>query len=166
MTSDKKSFFEKLLEYLLFVLLCAIVLLVLIQVCSRYVIQLPFIGIEELARLVFVWACLLGAALGTIRGRHVRIEFLVRVLPAGMTTFFALLSSVIILMVSAVMVTHGTYFVINRWSFPDYSTALLYPRSLFYLPVPLSGAIMFIYTAKHTITKLKNLFLTTKASSE
>ena len=160
MASAKKSFVEKLLEYVLFVLLSGIVLLVLIQVCSRYVIQLPFVGIEELARLVFVWACLLGAALGTIRGRHIRIEFLIRILPYGMMTFFSILTSAMILMVSAVMVTHGSYFVINRWSFPDYSTALLYPRSLFYAPVPLSGAIMFIYTAKHTIAQVKKSLLT------
>jgi TRAP-type C4-dicarboxylate transport system permease small subunit len=154
MASASKSIFEKFLEHLLLVLIALVIILVLVQVFSRYVVQLPFIGIEELARLVFVWACFLGTGLGVIRGRHVSIEFIIRVLPPGMAKFLSIITSVMILITSSIMVTHGSYFVINRWSFPDYSTALLYPRSLFYVPVPLSGAIIFIYTLKQTVSKL------------
>lgn len=158
MVSAPKSIFEKYLEYSLLVLIVLVVVLVLVQVFSRYVVQLPFIGIEELARLVFVWACFLGTGLGVIRGRHISIDFLIRVLPYGVVTLFSIITPVMILMISAIMVTHGSYFVINRWSFPDYSTALFYPRSLFYVPVPLSGAIIFVYTMKQTVSRLKQLF--------
>jgi TRAP-type C4-dicarboxylate transport system permease small subunit len=71
-------------------------------------------------------------------------------------TLFLLVSYGMILLVSAAMVTHGAYFSINRWSFPDYSTALLYPRSLFYVPVPVSGAIIFVYTVKHAVIRVKD----------
>ena len=157
MASTPKSMFEKFLEYSLLLLITLVIILVLIQVVSRYVVQLPFIGIEELARLVFVWACFLGTGLGVVRGRHISIDFLMRVFPPGIVDLLSLVTLLMILMISAVMVTHGGYFVINRWSFPDYSTALMYPRSLFYVPVPVSGAIMFVYTLKQTFAKLKQL---------
>ncbi len=158
MESAPKSFFEKALEYSLLLLIATVVILVLTQVISRYVVQLPFIGIEELARLVFVWACFLGTGLGVIRGRHISIDFLVRLLPPGVVNLLSIITLLMVLMISAIMVTHGSYFAINRWSFPDYSTALLYPRSLFYVPVPVSGAIIFVYTLKQIIAKLKHLF--------
>ena len=156
MASDTPSIFERFLEYSLFFLISLIVLLVLVQVFSRYLIQLPFVGIEELARLLFVWACLLGTTLGVIRNRHINIEVLIRFLPSRMSQTFSIISLVMVLVISAVMVFYGIKFVLNKWSFPDYSTALLYPRSLFYLPVPLSGAIIFFYTIKQTAVRLKN----------
>ena len=156
MASDSGSIFEKFLEYSLVILISIVVLLVLVQVFSRYLIQLPFIGLEELARLVFVWACFLGTSLGVIRSRHISIEVLLRVLPSRMSQFFSVITALMILIVSAVMVFYGLEFVINKWSYPDYSTALFYPRSLFYLPVPLSGAIIFFYTIKQTVGRLMN----------
>jgi TRAP-type C4-dicarboxylate transport system permease small subunit len=156
MASDSRSIFVKFLEYSLVILISIVVLLVLVQVFSRYLIQLPFIGLEELARLVFVWACFLGTSLGVIRSRHISIEVLLRVLPARMSQLFSVITAIMILIVSAVMVIYGLQFVVNKWSYPDYSTALLYPRSLFYLPVPLSGAIIFFYTIKQTLGRLMN----------
>ena len=41
--------FEKCIEVTLFIFLSIVILLVLIQVLSRYLIQLPFVGIEELS---------------------------------------------------------------------------------------------------------------------
>ena len=156
MASDSRSIFEKFLEYSLFILISIVVLLVLVQVFSRYLIQLPFIGIEELARLVFVWACFLGTALGVIRFRHISIEVLIRNLPSGVGQLLSIVSAVLVLMISAVMVFYGLQFVWSKWAYPDYSTALFYPRSLFYLPVPLSGAIIFFYTIKQAVSRLKN----------
>ena len=156
MESNSRSIFEKLLEYSLFLLISSIVVLVLVQVFSRYLIQLPFVGIEELARLLFVWACLLGTSLGVIRNRHISIEVLIRFLPSRMSQIFFVITVVMILMISAVMVFYGMQFVVSKWSYPDYSTALFYPRSLFYLPVPLSGAIIFFYTIRQGVSRLKS----------
>jgi TRAP-type C4-dicarboxylate transport system permease small subunit len=156
MAADRRSIFKKFLEFSLIILISIVVLLVLVQVFSRYLIQLPFIGLEELARLVFVWACFLGTSLGVIRSRHISIEVLLRVLPSRVSQFFSFITAIMILIVSAVMVFYGLEFVISKWSYPDYSTALLYPRSLFYLPVPLSGGIIFFYTIKQTVGRLMN----------
>ena len=155
MADSKRSIVQKSLEYSLVVLISLIVLLILVQVVSRYLIQLPFVGLEELARLLFVWACFMGTSLGVIRYRHISIDILVSALPDKYKTALQFLTSLIILVISFVMVFYGTHFVIKKWMFPDYSTALYYPRSLFYVPVPISGLIIFIYTAIYSVQRFK-----------
>ena len=152
--------FEKCIEAALFVFLSIVILLVLIQVLSRYLIQLPFVGIEELSRLFFVWACFIGAAYGVTREAHIKIEILEKVLSQRANLFFQLFCTMIILCITGVMVIYGAWFVRDGWIYPDYTTALFYPRSLFHLPVPVCGAIMFVYTAKKSIVLLKSFLIT------
>lgn len=154
--------FLKCLEVTLFIFLSIVILLVLTQVLSRYLIQLPFVGIEELGRLFFVWACFLGAAYGVIREGHINVEILEKILPQKAHRFSQLFCATIILFITGVMVFYGTWFVAEGWTYPDYTTALFYPRSLFHLPVPVSGVIMFIYTANKIFLMLKSI-LTTSA---
>lgn len=152
--------FEKSLEITLVVFLSIVILLVLIQVLSRYLIQLPFVGIEELSRLFFVWACFLGAAYGVIREIHINVEILEKLFSQKINRFFHLFCEMIILCITGIMVIYGTWFVLEGWTYPDYTTALFYPRSLFHLPVPVSGAIMFFYTANKVVLLLKSVFST------
>ena len=149
---------SKILEPVLCILLATLVLIVLAQIVSRYAIQLPFRGMEELARLIFVWACFLGVALCSINGKDIKAEFLTSLVPMKISRWIALVTDMIIVAVSTVMVTSGSLFVISRWVYPDYSTALLYPRSLFWLPVPLCGAVILIHTLKKIIVQIQDIY--------
>jgi TRAP-type C4-dicarboxylate transport system permease small subunit len=155
MAAANRPIVPKLLEYSMVILISLIVLLILVQVVSRYLIQLPFVGLEELARLLFVWACFMGTSLGVIRSRHISIDVLLRSVPDKYKIILQFISSLIILVIGLVMVIYGTQFVISKWQYPDYSTALYYPRSLFYAPVPISGLIIFCYTAKFSIERFR-----------
>jgi len=149
----KKRFFpiiDKALFITCIIFITAIILLVLLQVFSRYVLQLPIKGTEELARLVFVWACFCGAALATLRGEHVRVDFLMKKIPCPTRLWMHMGISMLVASTGAIMSVSGTIYVIEKWMYPDYSTALLYPRSLFWAPVPLAGLII----------SGKNIFLT------
>lgn len=132
-----------ILGYFLLVLLVSMIGLILVQVFSRYVLEISISGIEELARLAFVWGCFLGIGLSSIRDDHIRVEILLTKVPKSYEKIMRFVSYLMILFTSAVMIVVGTRFVVNKWIFPDYSTILLYPRALFWLPVPISGAIIF-----------------------
>ena len=157
MHDNNRSCFIKILEIVLFVLSATIVVLILVQIFSRYVTRLPFQGIEELARLIFVWACCLGVALCVVKGKTIKAEVLRNKLPTKINNWMSLLIDAIIIIVSTVMIITGSQFVVSRWIYPDYSTALLYPRSLFWVPIPISGAIIFIHTTKLVILKVKEI---------
>lgn len=63
-------------------LMAAIATVVFLQVFTRYVLAYPWGWPEELARILFVWVALLGAALAFRRAGHFSIDALANVLPA------------------------------------------------------------------------------------
>jgi TRAP-type C4-dicarboxylate transport system permease small subunit len=63
-----------------FVVLTAVVAL---QVLNRFVLHLPLIWSEEVARFLFFWVVLLGAAIGVRRRRHFVIDVAPGRRPAG-----------------------------------------------------------------------------------
>jgi len=72
-----KVLYRKPVEFVCGLLMAAITGVVFLQVISRYVFRHPFDWPEELARFLFVWVALLGAALALRRGAHFSIEILV-----------------------------------------------------------------------------------------
>ena len=109
----------KVIESFLFIFLAAIVMLVLVQIVSRYVTRLPFRGIEELARLLFVWACFLGAALCTLKDRHIKAEIFKNKLPIKINNCISVIIYIMLIVVSSVMIITGSQFTVSRWVYPD-----------------------------------------------
>jgi TRAP-type C4-dicarboxylate transport system permease small subunit len=71
-------------------LMAAITTVVFLQVFTRYVLAYPWGWPEELARILFVWVALLGAALAFRRAGHFSIEACVGRLPAPLRRAVAL----------------------------------------------------------------------------
>ena len=74
---------DNLEEYLLALLLALMVLLVFIQVVSRYALHRSLSYTEELVRYLFVWSTFLGAGAALKRDRHLKVDVLVQRLPEG-----------------------------------------------------------------------------------
>jgi len=152
---EGKPVIERIIEAALVLLLAAIVIIVLLQVFFRYVISMSLHGIEEMARLLFVWGCFLGAGLCSLRREHLRVDYLLVRLKPRAQLVVRMTLQLLILGISVIMMVSGTIFVVTRWVYPDFSTALMYPRSLFWVPVPLSGLIIFYATANTILALLR-----------
>jgi len=61
----------KIIEIVMVVSMVALALLMAFQVLLRYVVQLPFLGIEEMAPLFAVWVYFLAVALTTRERSHI-----------------------------------------------------------------------------------------------
>jgi TRAP-type C4-dicarboxylate transport system permease small subunit len=70
--------------------MAAITTVVFLQVFTRYVLAYPWGWPEELARILFVWVALLGAALAFRRAGHFSIEACVNRLPVPLRPAVAL----------------------------------------------------------------------------
>jgi TRAP-type C4-dicarboxylate transport system permease small subunit len=149
---------ERFLEAFLVLILVVTVGMVLVQVFSRYVLQLPIQGLEELARLTFVWGCFIGAGLCYMRGEHLCIDYFLNKLPKRGSSIVRLFLHAVILAISLIMIWAGTKFVVDKWVYPDHSTALFYPRSLFILPIPLCGLIVLGHTITLILEDVKPAF--------
>jgi TRAP-type C4-dicarboxylate transport system permease small subunit len=56
-------------------------LVVFLQVVFRYALGRPLVWSEEMARYLFVWLSILGAALGVQKGGHFSLDFFQRMMP-------------------------------------------------------------------------------------
>jgi TRAP-type C4-dicarboxylate transport system permease small subunit len=143
---------DRILDGVAALLLAATVLLSFVQVIARYVLLISTPWTEELARLFFVWAVFLGAAIGVKRNLHTRVDFLfVRLRPRVSALLLAGMDLLLAGM-AVVMLVYGGQLVLSTRA--DFTTSLGYPRNWFYIPVPLSGIMMLWYLLPNVARRL------------
>jgi TRAP-type C4-dicarboxylate transport system permease small subunit len=143
---------DRILDGVVALLLAATVLLSFVQVIARYVLLISTPWTEELARLFFVWAVFLGAAIGVKRNLHTRVDFLfVRLQPRVAVLLLAGMDLLLAGM-AVVMLVYGGQLVLSTRA--DFTTSLGYPRNWFYIPVPLSGIMMLWYLLPNVARRL------------
>jgi TRAP-type C4-dicarboxylate transport system permease small subunit len=135
--------YQKPVEVACGALMVAITGVVFLQVVSRYVFSYPFDWPEELARYLFIWVALLGAAVALKRGAHFSIDALVKRLPAGWRLIVPLSIHAILAAFTLVVAVKG--FQLAMRVSEQLSSGLEIPMTYPYLSVPVSFAIMFKY---------------------
>jgi TRAP-type C4-dicarboxylate transport system permease small subunit len=125
-------------------LFVAILVVMILQVAFRYVLNTPLVWTEELARILFIWACYLGAPVATRRGNHVTITFVLERLPKGPGRVVALGIQAVSLVFFLQLAILGA--VLAARSHTVEAITLPIPWSLIYLAVPLSAALMILQT--------------------
>jgi len=122
----------------------AILVVMVCQVVFRYVLNTPLTWTEELARILFIWACFLGAPVATRRGNHVTILFVFDRLPRGVSRVVVLGIQAVSLVFFLQLVILGAVLAVRSHSVE--AITLPIPWSLIYLAVPVSGILMILQT--------------------
>ncbi|USY54942.1 TRAP transporter small permease [Bacillus sp. 1780r2a1] len=126
-------------------LMLIMVLLVIWQVFSRYILNSPSTFSEELLRYLLIWVSMLGTAYVFGRKGHLAIGFFVKRLPNkahyAVNVFIEL---VLILFAAIVMVLGGTKVVMMTLG--QISPVLGISMGYVYLSLPLSGALTIVYS--------------------
>ena len=73
---------ERLLRWTMALIIAAMTLLISINVVLRYGFNSNLTMTEEVGRYLFVWLTFLGAVSAFVRGRHVRVDVVLRRMPA------------------------------------------------------------------------------------
>src|SRR5690606_41929330 len=84
-----KATIDKILETILIIILSIMLLSVLWQVFSRYILQAPSTITAEISSFALIWVGLLGAAYGTGEQVHFAIDLLPEKILAKIRTFYA-----------------------------------------------------------------------------
>jgi len=146
---------NRVLEVFLVFLMTVLVLDVLWQVFSRYLLSSPSSFTDELAGFLLIWVGLLGAAYVAGRKEHLAIDILIRKSPpARQKLLLYLIHSLIFLFALSVMVTGGVILMYTRFVLQVKSAALQLPLGYVYIILPISGLIIMYYEVLHII-KLK-----------
>ncbi|MBW8244208.1 TRAP transporter small permease [Muricauda oceani] len=134
---------ENILAHLLVLLMSLMVLNVLWQVFSRYVLGTPSAFTDELARFLMIWLGLLGAAYVSGKNGHVAIDVLAKRANAkNQRVLKRAVSGFIILFCMAAMVIGGGWLVYTTYELKQHSPALGLPLAYVYVVIPLSGLIV------------------------
>ena len=76
--STKRRIADRLITFLANLIFVMMLLDVLLQVISRYIMYKPFIWTEELARCLYIWLAFVGSAALMKNYEHITVDFILR----------------------------------------------------------------------------------------
>ena len=142
-----KAKIDKILEIVLIIFMSILVIDVLWQVLSRYILSSPSSFTDELAGFLLIWVGVLGAAYVAGRQEHLAIDLLVqKSKPATRKKLKILINTFIALFALMVMIVGGTWLVATRFMFNVSSAALHLPLGYVYIVLPISGMLILYYS--------------------
>ncbi len=145
---------DKILASSLIVIMFIMVINVLWQVFTRYIMGDPSSFTDELARYLMIWIGVLGAAYVSGKNMHVAID----VLPSKFSestqkkiTLFV--NFLIIAFVFTALIIGGIRLVYITFILDQHSPSLQIPLAVVYLVLPLSGSLIIYYKFSDILNK-------------
>lgn len=129
------------------------------QVFSRYVLNVPSTFTDEVARFLFIWVGLMGAAYTLGQKRHLAIDLLAMKLEkdktkhAKLSLFINLIS---MSFASVIMVYGGGSLMLKTLQTGQISPALGIEMGLVYAAIPLSGIFMMAYLVRDILENISS----------
>ena len=150
-----------ILEKILIVIFALLVLDVLFQVFSRYILGTSFTWTEEFARFSLIWLTILGAAYLNGKREHLSMDFLYQKFSESNKRKASILIEVLIFLFALiVMVVGGFNLVYTTLHLEQLSGTLRIPLGYIYAIMPFSGLLIICFSVYHISTiysnKIKN----------
>ncbi|MBN1788370.1 MAG: TRAP transporter small permease [Sedimentisphaerales bacterium] len=148
MLKSVKKILDRSLELLIMVVVAILVVDVLWQVFTRFILKDPSTWSEELAVFMLIWVSLLGGAVALSRGAHLGIDYFVGKLSPIKRLYTEVFVFLCILLFSfCVMILGGMDLVVTTLHLEQVSPALGVKIGYVYLAVPISGFFLVLYSA-------------------
>ena len=147
---------NKILEWFLIIIFALLVLDVLFQVFSRYILGTSFTWTEEFARFSLIWMTILGAAYLNAKREHLSMDFLYEKLSMANKRKTSILIEVFIFLFALiVMVIGGLNLVYTTLHLEQLSGTLRIPLGYVYAVMPGSGLLIMLFCVYH-ISKISS----------
>jgi TRAP-type C4-dicarboxylate transport system permease small subunit len=118
------------------------------QVFARYVLDSPSTTTDEIARFLFIWVGLMGAAYTLGQKRHLAIELLEQKLetkPRQLAWLRIIINLISLVFASVILTYGGMRLVLRTLEMGQISPALGLQMGWVYLAIPLAGVFMLMY---------------------
>ena len=150
-----KKILDHSLELLVTVAMTVLVLDVVWQVITRFVIKDPSTWTEELATYLMIWVAMLGASVALYRGAHLGIDYFVGKLSARARLYTEVFVFFLIGAFSlSVMLVGGIGLVKDFLELGQPSPAMGVEMGYVYLALPISGFFLTLYSIELVIGKI------------
>lgn len=144
---------DLVLSRFVIITMAILVLDVIWQVASRYILKEPSSWTDELAGFLLIWVGLFGAAYASGQKDHLAIDLLPRKLsPSRRKYLYLVINSLIGAFALIVLVIGGIRLVFITFKLNQISSALEIPVGYVYLVLPVSGLFILFY-AVHDMIK-------------
>ncbi|WP_087018626.1 TRAP transporter small permease [Thaumasiovibrio subtropicus] len=152
------GYVNKMLSWFTVSLSSFLVFCVIWQVISRYVIGKPSTITDELARYLFMWVALIGAAYTTGVKRHLAIDLLTMKLKGKRKLINEIFIQLAIAAFSAIVLVYGgSNLAMKTLATGQITPALGWSMGYIYFCLPISGALMIFYSAIFATEKVQQL---------
>lgn len=149
------NWFTQVIGYLVVILMISIVVTVLWQVFSRYVLLSPSSGSGEISRFLLIWLGLLGSTYCYQQNSHLSLDILARKLSAQKQVYLARFVHIMVFLFSlTVLVVGGVNLVTTTLDPVQLSAVLGVKMAYVYSVMPLTG-IIFCITALEKFLSIK-----------
>jgi TRAP-type C4-dicarboxylate transport system permease small subunit len=153
-----KKVLDRSLELLVVMVVAVLVVDVLWQVFTRFILKNPSTWTEELAVFMLIWVSLLGAAVALNRGAHLGIDYFVGKLSPRKKLFTEIFVFLCVAVFSlTVMVIGGIELVGNTLRLEQVSPALGIKVGYVYMAVPISGFFLVLYSVIGLVERIVQL---------
>ena len=133
------------------------------QVVIRYGLGDSLFWSEELARYLFVWVSMIGAALAIRQGGHFGLDLLIRRMPAFRPILAPVVTTVMIVFLAVVLKTG-----IDETRLASMQFAMTFPMRMqwAYLALPVGAGLMLFHLAIHLVRSPTTHLLDVREGSE
>ncbi len=143
---------ERFVKYLLTSIICIVALGQFVQVITRYVLQIPVMGLEETMAYPALWLYVLGAVNASRENTHIRANVLEIFLKTPRQhVILAIIGEVISLIVGLWLLSWSWEFTRYSWRVWKESPTLYIPTFYAEVALTIGLALMMIYTAIHLV---------------
>ncbi|MCY7307014.1 MAG: TRAP transporter small permease [Rhodoferax sp.] len=146
----------RLLEVVCAGLLACMVILLFIQVVSRYGLHNPPDWTEELARTVFVYLTFVGGALAVARNAHLKVDSAVKLLPDNVQPWIRLLTNLIAIVFLGYVLYYSSI-MLPRLAFQPLTALPFLSKAWFFAAVPVGCSLMLLYELHRLMVEVRGL---------
>ncbi|MCY4674256.1 MAG: TRAP transporter small permease [Bacteroidetes bacterium] len=153
-----RKWLDRSLAVLVATLMATLVLDVLWQVFTRFILLDPSSWTEELARYLMIWVGLIGAAYAAGRRMHLSVDLLPSALTGNRARVLRIfIESLVLVFALAALFAGGVRLVWVMLKLGQTSASLQLPLGYVYLAVPLSGLLIAWYAILDLTGEIRDL---------
>ncbi len=141
------------------ILICAMTIVIFLQVVMRYCFNNSLSWSEELARYMFIWLIYLGISYGAKQMKHIKIDAALNLFPSAVRPGIVILGEVLFAAFALYIAYTGFQLTIMQIQLTKFSAALHIPMAFVYAAPPVGFALTFIrqvQSIRYQVSALKS----------
>lgn len=136
------GFIDQMFENIAVIAYILAIIIMTMQIFSRYILQSPFMWAEEIARLLFVWIVYIGTAIAVKRHSHLVVDYFIQYLPQNIKRYLKSVLFVIAAIFCLIIAVLGMNMTINHMHMTINTMPIT--QAVWYFPIMIGFLMMAI----------------------